>query len=305
LRDQKRRLGAARIRSPSHRREVKWAEAIIDDVSDTALWVAVYRALETQRPDALFRDPLAERLAGDKGRHIAATMGRGSHIGWMIVARTCIIDAFIGELVSDGVDTVLNLGAGLDTRPYRLPLPSSLNWVEVDYPKIIDLKNRRLDDQQPRCRLQHIGLDLSDRSSRQKLFDTVSANAKKVAVLTEGVIPYLSNDQAGSLAEDLRAQENFRFWITDYFAPALLRLAHWSGFAKRRMKNAPIRFRPGEPHGFFIRHGWRERETRYLAIEAKKLGRPFPRSWWLHAVLAFLPKDRRKKLRGYTLLEPN
>jgi methyltransferase (TIGR00027 family) len=282
------------------------AEAIIDDVSDTALWVAVYRALETQRPDALFRDPLAERLAGEKGRRIAATMGRASHIGWMIVARTCIIDAFIGELVSGGVDTVLNLGAGLDTRPYRLPLPSSLHWIEVDYPKIIDLKNRRLEDQQPRCRLERIGLDLSDRSSRQKLFDTVSANAKKVAILTEGLVPYLSNEKVGSLADDLRARENFRFWITDYFAPSLLRLAHWSGFARRRrMKNAPIQFRPGEPYEFFIRHGWKERETRYLGVESKKFGRPFPKSWWLGAVLAFVPKNQRKKLRGYMLLEPN
>ncbi len=39
----------------------------IENVSDTALWVAVYRAMETARPDAIFRDPYAERLAGDKG----------------------------------------------------------------------------------------------------------------------------------------------------------------------------------------------------------------------------------------------
>ena len=39
----------------------------IDNISDTARWVAVYRAQETARPDAIFRDPFAERLAGERG----------------------------------------------------------------------------------------------------------------------------------------------------------------------------------------------------------------------------------------------
>ena len=40
----------------------------IENISDTARWVAVYRAMETERPDAIFRDPFAARLAGDTGR---------------------------------------------------------------------------------------------------------------------------------------------------------------------------------------------------------------------------------------------
>jgi O-methyltransferase involved in polyketide biosynthesis len=42
----------------------------IGNVSDTARWVAVYRAMETARPDAIFRDPFAERLAGERGLEI-------------------------------------------------------------------------------------------------------------------------------------------------------------------------------------------------------------------------------------------
>jgi O-methyltransferase involved in polyketide biosynthesis len=47
-------------------------DPLISNVSDTARWVAVYRAWESARPDALFRDPLAGRLAGERGRAIAA-----------------------------------------------------------------------------------------------------------------------------------------------------------------------------------------------------------------------------------------
>jgi O-methyltransferase involved in polyketide biosynthesis len=42
--------------------------ALIRNVSDTARWVAMYRAQESARPDALFHDPWAERLGGDRGR---------------------------------------------------------------------------------------------------------------------------------------------------------------------------------------------------------------------------------------------
>ena len=48
----------------------------ISNVSDTARWVAVYRARESARPDALFHDPYAELLAGERGRAIAAFMPR-------------------------------------------------------------------------------------------------------------------------------------------------------------------------------------------------------------------------------------
>ncbi len=162
---------------------------VIEDVSDTALWVAAYRAQETQRPDAVFHDRFAARLAGEKGEKIAEKIGRTGFVAWMIVVRTCIIDAYIRELIAEGVDTVLNLGAGLDTRPYRLELSASLRWIEVDYTNIIDRKEARLRDEQPQCRLQRVRLDLADQPARKQLFADVSSRAEKVAILTEGVIP--------------------------------------------------------------------------------------------------------------------
>jgi len=56
------------------------AEAL--PVSDTARWVAIYRAVETERPDALFRDPWARKLAGPEGEAIVNAMPRGRQTGW-------------------------------------------------------------------------------------------------------------------------------------------------------------------------------------------------------------------------------
>jgi O-methyltransferase involved in polyketide biosynthesis len=104
----------------------------IRHISDTALWVAVYRAKESERADAVFRDPYARKLAGDRGMQIAAAMPFAQRHSWGYIARTWLVDQVIEREVQQGTDMVINLAAGLDSRPYRMPLPASLRWVEVD-----------------------------------------------------------------------------------------------------------------------------------------------------------------------------
>src|SRR5262249_21551140 len=64
-------------------------------------------------------------------------------------------------------DLVLNLGAGLDTRPYRMQLPSNLTWVEADRASIIHLKESRLFEEKPFCKLERVSCDLTDDSARE------------------------------------------------------------------------------------------------------------------------------------------
>src|SRR5580704_3087018 len=101
-------------------------------VSDTARWVAYFRARETERSDALFRDPYAERLAGERGFQIANTLPEGNKHEWAWVARTYLFDEFLFGEIQGGSDLVVNLAAGLDARPYRMQLPATLRWAEVD-----------------------------------------------------------------------------------------------------------------------------------------------------------------------------
>ncbi|HZC11728.1 MAG TPA: class I SAM-dependent methyltransferase, partial [Mycobacterium sp.] len=147
------------------------ARHLITHVSDTARWTALYRANESARPDALFSDPLAERLGGDQGRAIVAKTPLANRNGWWLIARTKIIDDVITRSISDGCDRVLNLAAGLDTRPYRLDLPSDFPWVEADLPQLLAEKTQLLADQTPRCRLTRAAVDLSDATARDAFFD--------------------------------------------------------------------------------------------------------------------------------------
>lgn len=281
----------------------------IHDVSDTAFMVAAYRAMETERDDALFRDPLAAKLAGTHGRKIVENLSRAAFFGkWLVVLRTCIIDAFVAEAVAAGIDTVLNLGAGLDTRPYRMDLPGELRWIEVDYPKIIELKESRLREDTPRCRLKRVKLDLSQAAERRGLLAQIAATSERALVLTEGVVPYLPTPEAALLADDLRAHGVFRYWVVDYFSPASQRLG-MRLWLRMNMPNAPFRFAPDDYFAFFRRHGWAPAAIRYLADEAKTCNRPLetPLKWRLALMRLFMSKSRRDALNrsaAYVLFEP-
>lgn len=280
---------------------------VIENVSDTAFGVAYYRAQENERSDALFRDPFASILIGERGRQIAAAMPMPAMGRQVIVLRTRIIDDFIQFAIAQGVDTILNLGAGLDTRPYRMELPSSLLWVEADYPHVIELKELRLSAERPRCRLERVKIDLSNAELRRKFFADINARAKKILVITEGVVPYLTEEEAGSLADDLKDVLRASYWIAEYVSAEALK------FRRRRMKmkNAPFKFAPEDWFVFFAQHGWRPREVRYLGEEADRLKRPL--QWptllriWLGIRKLFASKETLEGLnrfQGYIIYEP-
>jgi methyltransferase (TIGR00027 family) len=226
---------------------------MISHVSDTAFWVASYRAAESARPDALFHDPLAARLAEARGAAIAETIADGHEIAWVVVIRTLIIDAFIREAIADGCDTILNLGAGLDTRPYRLDLPASLRWIEVDFAATIDFKSERLAGETPRCQLERRAVDLGDPAARRALLDDVDARSSKVLVLTEGVVGYLSNEAVAALAADLHARPHITHWLVEYSSTLFRKIERVVARRRNRQmgKNAPIQFNPGDWRAFF------------------------------------------------------
>jgi len=124
----------------------------------------------------------------------------------------------------DGVGTVLNLAAGLDTRPYRLPLARSLRWVEVDFPDVIAYKKEQLAGERPACALQQVGVDLTDPARRRALFTEVGGAARRVLVVSEGLLVYLTRDQVAALAGDLAAQPSFALWLIDLASPGLLKM---------------------------------------------------------------------------------
>ncbi|HEX3775730.1 MAG TPA: SAM-dependent methyltransferase [Polyangiaceae bacterium] len=273
----------------------------IEHVSDTAYWVAAYRALESERPDAVFHDRLASLLVGERGRAIERQMPGRKLMSFVMVVRTSAIDRLILHALDRGVDAVLNLGAGLDTRPYRMALPNALHWVEADFPATIAHKNEKLANEAPVCKLERVALDLSMRAERQALLKRVAENSRKVLLLTEGVIPYLKDDEVERLAEDIVAEPKFEFWIQDYYtAEARRHRPSW----RKKLKAAPFQFSAPDWFGFFARFGFRPLEQITIGEEAARIRRapPPPLSFFFR----LLPRKWRARAGsrvGYALLE--
>jgi methyltransferase (TIGR00027 family) len=262
-------------------------EPLIRNISDTARWVAAQRARESDRPDALFRDPLARRLAGERGEQISETMRRGNKHDWSFAMRTVLIDRYITEEVQRGVDLVVNLAAGLDTRPYRMALPASLQWIEVDLPEIFDYKEKILAGEKPACVLERVRLDLSKAEARRELFAQWSRRAKKALVLTEGLCIYLTPEEVGKLAADLAAPPSFQRWILDLASPGLIKMLEKQLGSHLSQAGVPFKFAPREGPGFFAPYGWKPIEVHSLFKTAAKFKRlPFP---W--SLLGWMPES--------------
>jgi len=246
---------------------------IVRDISDTARWVAYFRALEARRPDALFRDPYAERLAGERGFHIASTLRDGNKHEWAWVARTYLFDKFVAREIEEGANLVVNLAAGLDARPYRMELPSLLQWVEVDLPEIISYKESVLGNENPCCRLERIALDLSDVPARQRLFAKLDQQATKIVVLTEGLLIYFTPEQVASFARDLAANTHFQSWIIDLASPGQLKVMQRTTGRQLSEASAAFKFGPPEGPSFFLPYGWEPRDVQGLLKTAAQLNR--------------------------------
>src|SRR5262249_53974827 len=143
----------------------------IENLSDTARWVAMYRAMESERPDAHFRDPWARRLAGERGQQILNGIPGGRSVAWPLVVRTGLFDEILARLLKHpGLDVGLDLPAELDARPWRIPPPAELSWADLDLAGILEQKRGVLADAKPACRYEAVSLDLRDRDRRREAF---------------------------------------------------------------------------------------------------------------------------------------
>lgn len=253
----------------------------VDHVSDTAYLVAAYRLAETNRSDSLFDDHLAAKLMGSKGAEIlnqAFTWKLGE---WTMAIRTTLIDRLVLKWAESGIETIVNLAAGLDTRPYRLALPKTLKWVEVDLDPMIQYKNQRLKDEEPKCQLSSVSVDLSSPQEREKFFPTLKTLGR-LGVITEGLLLYLTSEDVRSLSQTLHSTANLEGWITDITTASGMRAMN--DFSRPSAHSAEaatpaqvdFKFLPDEGIHYFKALGWRTDEFYSYASNGKLLNRTIP-----------------------------
>lgn len=194
---------------------------ITTSVGLTALAVAAARAIETTRPDGLAEDPLAEAFVAAAGAEVTMPVRAAAEppsdddmspeAGWSRIAdylaiRTRFFDEYFADATAAGIDQVVLLAAGLDTRAQRLSWPERTDLYEIDREQVLSFKDAVLADRcvPAACERHVVPVDLRhDWPARllQASFDP----ARPTAWLAEGLLPYLPADaQDGLLA---RVQE--------------------------------------------------------------------------------------------------
>ncbi|WP_167784731.1 class I SAM-dependent methyltransferase [Ramlibacter rhizophilus] len=281
--------------------------ALIQNVSDTALWVATYRACESERPDALFKDPYARRMAGTRGQAIVDALPFGRSMAWSMVVRTAVMDEAVLESINRrGVSTVLNLGAGLDTRAFRLPLPPSLRWFDVDLPGIIAYRQQCLAAEAPACKHVHVAADLSQPAARARVLQAARDARGRLLVITEGLLLYLTPEQVSALATQLHGEPQVSWWLADLVTPLLQQTMGVVWRSQLSGADASFRFAPSDSARFFEALGWHEREFYSTWADSIRLGRSIPQAAaWDRLSKWAGPATREavKRMSGIALLE--
>ncbi|MDB5036830.1 MAG: methyltransferase [Bacteriovoracaceae bacterium] len=276
---------------------------VLENISDTALWVAVYRALESERKDSLFNDHLARKLAGTRGFEIVDKTPKAMSGSWAVVVRTVVFDEWIKNLIDQHkIDLVVNLAAGLDTRPYRLDLPSSLRWIEVDLPAIIEYKNSVLANYTPNCLLERKTCDLKNSEQRAQLFDELNSGRKRILVITEGLLVYLDTKDVIDLARDLSTRSSFIFWMTDLNSPSGIHAMNKKWGKDLQKAKSLMRFAPAEGATFFQPLGWKIELLKLNTIEGKRLKREAKFAWFWRSIGHLFSAEQRARLADPTKL---
>ena len=179
---------------------------ISDTASRTALMVAAYRARATRRPDPVCRDTWAAGLAGPLGLELSIAFDRHfPHMELWIALRTEFLDRQVRQLLDGGVDQVVVLGAGFDTRAARLAR-DGVRFFELDHPDTQAEKRARLAalDGYP---AEAAHLAPCDFERGDDPVDSLRAAGldpdRPAAILWEGVTPYLTEPAVRATATRL------------------------------------------------------------------------------------------------------
>lgn len=174
-------------------------------VSFTAKIMAAVRAIETQRPDALFIDPLAAQLAGKEA--IEASIPRLEEYEKQgrpfTSVRTRFFDDFLNKY-SDNIRQIVLLGSGMDTRAFRLNWQPETHVYEIDQPDVMHYKESVLTGVIPNCNRHSIWADLKESLWAKLLLEEGYQPSEPSIWLLEGFLYYLNQTEVENLLKNIK-----------------------------------------------------------------------------------------------------
>lgn len=226
-------------------------------ISKTAFYCCGVRMQDAERDQPVCGDTYAKVFMNEQGLQILETFKDETRPNTSNVARHRLIDDLLREeLLANPNLTVVIIGAGFDTRAFRLKGGA---WIEIDEPQVITYKNERLPAANSENELQRISIDFATESLEQKLAGFEGRSP--VTVVIEGVLMYLEEAAIGKLLETLHHLFPRHRLICDLMTKEFFEKNAITIHEKLTGMGATFKFTIDKPEEVFLKNGYRQLET--------------------------------------------
>jgi len=180
--------------------------------SSTGYGLAVMRAMENLLPEdkRLFEDPYSEKflspfykffvilMRSPKIWNFLMNMREKSTPGVIggLLCRTRYIDDLLINAIKEGVGTVVNLGAGMDTRAFRISGIENIQYFELDFPELQKVKRSYIDKKigELPSNVSLVPVDFNSQDLGEELQKAGYTLSSKTLFIWEGVTQYISRE---------------------------------------------------------------------------------------------------------------
>ncbi|MGC2235882.1 MAG: class I SAM-dependent methyltransferase [Pyrinomonadaceae bacterium] len=250
-------------------------EAYMKPISKTAFYCCGVRMQDAASDNPVCGDVYAKDFMNEDGLRVFEDFKDEANPNASNVARARIIDDFLrGELLANPDLTIVLIGAGFDSRAFRLKGGA---WLEFDEPQIIDYKNERLPAAGCPNELRRIPIDFSTESLEEKL--SPFSNRRSVVFVVEGVFAYLDESEIMQMTQTLRRLFPRHKLIGDLTSKDFIEKYRGAVHDKITSMGAEFKFAADQPEKIFLENGYHlaekisiiERAIDYGSIKMPKI----------------------------------
>ena len=236
-------------------------------ISELAFYCCGVRMRDAASAHAICDDTYAQFFMEDEGRRIYGQFEEESASNASIIVRHRIIDDVLRQMLLAQPDLcIVNIGAGFDSRPYRL---TGGTWFELDEPELLTYKNAHLPVNQCANPLRRIPINFCTDALQDKL--ATIAHAGPIVFILEGVIIYLEEEAIGQLLATVRDLFPQHRLICDLVKRAMV--THYGQTLQTIIAKIGTVFKAvDEPESVFLMRGYQVRQAISILAIAADLG---------------------------------
>jgi methyltransferase (TIGR00027 family) len=245
-------------------------------VSLTAYWTLAVRYEDASGDNPIAGDTFAYRFMDDRARAVAELFRSLEKPNASLPVRHRLIDELLTvELGQDPQRRVVVIGCGFDSRAFRL---RGGRWLEVDEPSLLEFKETRMPVFEAANELTRVPIRFADESLEEKL--APYASEERVAVVLEGIMGYLRDDQRRRLLVTLGRLFPRHVLLCDMLSRRFLTLYSRRLVKLLRSLGAEFASSSERPEKLFEELGYRIVARDSIWMRANELGvKDAPPSW--------------------------